>query len=181
MLLPTILLTASSINLVTWSCVPTPMQDSSMRLTPAAKPEHTSSSQRIIRFHNLMVPFSPCPNQQVRYGISRRIGTCGPLCHGKRKKWFPTGKPLLPWGGPNQKALSKQITQPPQVLPIKQLWPAGPKWWICAFGGSIAVHPKTNFIITWMLVLKTGLTTTPNTTRAPTMKPTEVLMQASGT
>ncbi len=66
-------------------------------------------------------------------------------------------------------------------ISLKQLFPAGPKWWICASGGSIAVLPKTNFVITGMLGLKTRLTTTPNTTWTPTMNPTEVLMQASGT
>ena len=46
----------------------------------------------------------------------------------------------------------------------------------------IAVDPKTNFaIVTGMLGPKIGATTTPNTTRTPTMKHTKSLMQASGT
>jgi hypothetical protein len=35
------------------------------------------------------------------------------------REMIPTGKPSSLWGGPNQKALSKWITQPPQVLPFK--------------------------------------------------------------
>jgi hypothetical protein len=34
---------------------------------------------------------------------------------------------LISMGWPQQKSPIKQITQPPQVLPIKQLFPAGPK------------------------------------------------------
>jgi hypothetical protein len=47
-------------------------------------------------------------------------------------------------------------------------------WWLrcCA--------SQDQFHYYWALALKTGLTTTPNTTWTPTMKPTEVLMQASG-
>ncbi len=99
------------------------------------------------------------------------------------EKRIPRGKPSSLWVGPNQKALSKskQITQLLQVLPIKQLFPAGPKRWICASCGSIAAPPKTNSVTTGTLASKTGLTTTPNTTRTPTMKPTKVLIQASGT
>jgi hypothetical protein len=39
---------------------------------------------------------------------------------------IPHRQTLISMGGPNQKALSKQITQP-QVLPIRQLFPPGPK------------------------------------------------------
>jgi hypothetical protein len=45
----------------------------------------------------------------------------------------------------------------------------------------VAMLPKTNFVITGTWALKTGLTTTLNTNQTPTMKPTKVLMQASGT
>ncbi len=171
---------ASSINLVTWSCVPTPMQDFSMRLTPAAAPEHTSSSQRTSRFHVSMVPFSQSPRSSSLLWRQPPNLNLQPFLQWQ-EKWFPAGKPSSLWGGSNQKALSKQIIQPPQVLPIKQLFPAGPKLWICAFRGSTAVLPKTNSITTGMQALKTGLTTTPKTTWTPTMKPTKVLVQASGT
>jgi hypothetical protein len=35
------------------------------------------------------------------------------------REMIPHRQTLISWVGPNQKALSKQITQPPQVLPIK--------------------------------------------------------------
>ncbi len=121
-----------------------------------------------------------CPHDQVRYGVSRRIWTCSPFCNGKRND-SPQANPHLYGVAPTKKALSKQITQPPQVLPIKKMFPAGPKWWICTSGGSVASLSKANSITTGMRALKTGLTTKPNTTWTPTMKPTKVLMQAYGT
>ncbi len=89
-------------------------------------------------------------------------------------------KHSLTWGGPNLKAPSRQITQLLQVLPTKQLTPAGLRWWICPSGGYIAVDPKNNFAITGTPDPKIGQITTPNTTRTPTMKHTESRMQASG-
>ncbi len=179
MLLPSNLLRASSINLVTWSCVATPMQDFSMRLTPAAAPEHISSFQRTNRFCVSMVPFSQSPKSPSSLWCQLPNLNLQPFLSWQ-EKWFPTGKPSSLCGGPNQKALSKQITQLLQVLPVKQLFPAVPKWCLCASSGSVAMLPKTNFVTTRMLALS-GLTTTPNTTRTPTMKPAKVLMQASGT
>jgi hypothetical protein len=53
------------IKLVTWSCVPTPMQDFSMRLSPAIAPEHTSFSQRTGHSAFHWCCSLNCPNHQV--------------------------------------------------------------------------------------------------------------------
>ncbi len=147
MLLP-ILLMASFIDLVTWSCVPTPMKDFSIRHTPAAALEHTSSSQRMSRFCVSMVPISQLPKSSSSLWHQPPNLNLQPILS-RQERWFPTGKPSSLLGVPNQKALSKQITQPLQVLPIKQLFPAGPKWWICAFWWVCCHASQDQFRYCW--------------------------------
>ena len=69
------------------------------------------SIAQIIKF----IMASAGPNQNLQPFLSQQ-GKC-----------FPTGKPSLPWVGHSQNLLSKLTTQMPQVLPTRQLPPAGPR------------------------------------------------------
>ncbi len=97
------------------------------------------------------------------------------------REMIPQRQTLISMGWPQPKSPVQTDNSTTAGVTNKTIFPPGPKWWIYASGGSIAAPPKINSVTTGMLALKTGLTTTPNTTRTPTMKPTEVLMQASGT
>jgi hypothetical protein len=96
------------------------------------------------------------------------------------REMIPHRQTLIDMGWPNLKAPSRWITQLPQVLPTNHLSPTGPRGWICASGGYVAMDPKNNFAITGTPDSKIGQTTTPNTTRTPIMKHTKSRMQASG-
>ncbi len=152
-----------------------------MILTSIAAPEHTSSSQRIIHFHISMVPLSPLPRSSSSLWHQPPNLNLQPSLS-RQERWFPTGKPSSLWGGPNQKcpiqtgnSTTAGVTNKTVVLCWAKMMDM--RFWLL----HCRAYPKTNFVITRMLVLKTVLTTTPNTTQTPTMKPTKVLMQASGT
>ncbi len=54
------------------------------------------------------------------------------------------------------------------------------KMMIYNFGGSVAAHPKINFVITGMQAPRTGPTTIPNITLTPTTKHIKACMQVTG-
>ena len=98
------------------------MQVFSMRQTPAAALELTSSFRRMTRFHVSMVPYSPSPKSSVRNGFSRRIKTCSPFCHGTRND-SPQANPHRYGKATTKNLLSKLITPLPPVLPTKRAPP----------------------------------------------------------
>jgi hypothetical protein len=67
-----LLLEALCTGLVTWSCAPMQMQAFSMRPTPAAARELTSSFRKMIRFHVSMVPYSPSPRSSSSLWLQLR-------------------------------------------------------------------------------------------------------------
>jgi hypothetical protein len=97
------------------------------------------------------------------------------------QEMIPHRQTLIAMGWPQPKTPIQTDNSTAVGVTNKTIVPAGPRWWICAFGGFDAAHLKTSFDITGMLVPKTGLIITPNTTQTPTMMPTGQLMLVSGT
>ncbi len=155
------------------------MQASSTKPILAAELVLTSTYQKTIRFLDSTAPSYLLPKSSS-LSWHQPLNQSQQRCSSRHKKWFPIAKPSSPWVDPNQKVLSRWMALQQQELPTRLLSPAGPRWWICDFGGSIAAHPKISFVITGMQVPRTGPTTTPNTILTPTMKSIKARMQVTG-
>jgi hypothetical protein len=97
------------------------------------------------------------------------------------REMIPHRQTLIAMGWPQPKMPIQTDNSTAVGVTNKTIVPRRAKMMDMLFGGFDAAHLKTSFDITGMLVPKTGLIITPNTTQTPTMKPTGQLMLASGT
>jgi hypothetical protein len=97
------------------------------------------------------------------------------------REMIPHRQTLISMGWPQPKSPIQTDNSTTAGVTNKTIVPCRAKmmdmhfWWLCCHAS------QDQFPYYWDAGSKTQLTTTPNTTQTPTMKPTEVLMQASGT
>jgi hypothetical protein len=97
------------------------------------------------------------------------------------REMIPHRQTLISMSWPQPKSLIQTDNSIAAGVTNKTIVPRRAKMMDMCFWWLHVVPPKTNSVTTETSALKTGLITTLNTTRTPTMKPTKVLMQASET